>query len=144
MINYNQYNHTSLSMITKLFLTFGILIYAIGVPILEINSTHVFNTDWTPHVRIHEVWQLITNSSIGVFSLWLVWYKQKIIFPCILGILITGGFLLAFILQDFYGGSMKYLDGSEKTLIGINIGVLGFGIVFIIFFHTLFLKNYRK
>ena len=25
---------------------------------------------------------------------------------------------------------MKYLDGSEKTLMGINIGVLGFGIAF--------------
>ena len=44
--------------------------------------------------------------------------------------LVTGGFLLAYLLQDLYGGSMKYLDGSEKTLGGINIGVLGFGIAF--------------
>ncbi len=125
-------------MITKLLITFGILIYAVGVPILEINSTHVFNPDWTPHVRIHEVWQLITNSGIGLFCLWLVWHKQKIFLPSILGLLITGSFLLAFILKDLYGGSMKYLDGSEKTILGINIGILGFGIVFLIFLYTLY------
>lgn len=124
-------------MKTKLLITFGILIYSVGVPILEINSTHVFNPDWTPHVRIHEVWQLLTNSGIGLYCLWLVWQKQKIILPSILGLLITGGFLLAFVLKDLYGGSMKYLDGSEKVLFGINIGILGFGIVFLIFLYTL-------
>ncbi len=130
-------------MNNKLLLTFGILIYALGVPILEINSTHVFNPYWTSHARIHEVWQLITNSGIGIFCLWIVWYKQKIIVPCILGLFITGGFLLAFILQDFYGGSMKYLDGSEKTLLGLNVGILGFGIVFLMFLIILLKKITR-
>lgn len=124
-------------MISKLLLTFGILIYSVGVPILEINTTHVFNPEWTPHARIHEVWQLITNSGIGLLSFWLVWYRNKIVFPSVLGILITGGFLLAYIVQDFYGGSMKYLDGSEKTVLGFNIGILGFGMVFLIFLFIL-------
>ncbi len=42
---------------------------------MEINSTHVFNPDWTPHVQRHEVWQLITNSTVAMFCLWLVWKK---------------------------------------------------------------------
>lgn len=131
-------------MIKKQLLTIGILIYAVGVPILEINNTHVFNPDWTPHARFHEVWQLLTNSGIGIFCLWLVWYKQKITLPSILGLLITGGFLLAFLIKDLYGGSMKYLDGSEKTVLGINIGILGFGIVFFIFLYTLSLGIKRN
>lgn len=116
----------------KSIITFSIILYAIAVPYLEINATHVFNPDWTPHVRIHEVWQLITNTSIGILCLWLVWVKKETKISAILSLLITGGFLLAFILQEFYGGSMKYIDGSEKTLLGINIGVLGFGIAFIL------------
>jgi hypothetical protein len=115
----------------KAVITFSIILYAIVVPFLEINDSHVFNPDWTPHVRIHEVWQLITNSSIGLLCLWLVWVKNETKMSAILSLLITGGFLLAYILQDLYGGSMKYLDGSEKTLLGINIGVLGFGLAFI-------------
>ncbi|ULC58183.1 hypothetical protein MBM09_09655 [Flaviramulus sp. BrNp1-15] len=61
----------------KYIITFSVFLYALVVPYLEINITHVFNPDWTPHVRIHEVWQLITNSSIGVLCLWLVWSKKK-------------------------------------------------------------------
>jgi len=121
----------------KAAITFSIILYAIVVPFLEINDTHVFNPDWTPHVRIHEVWQLLTNSSIGILSLWLVWVNKETKISAILSLLITGGFLLAYILQDFYGGSMKYLDGSEKTLLGINIGVVGFGIAFILLLSTI-------
>lgn len=126
----------------KIVITFSILLYAIAVPFLEINATHVFNPDWTPHVRIHEVWQLLTNSGIGVLCLWLVWFKKETKISTLLSMLITGGFLLAFILKDLYGGSMKYLDGSEKTLLGINIGVLGFGVAFILLLLTLI--NYKK
>jgi uncharacterized membrane protein len=120
-------------MITKkLTISFVILLYAVAVPILEINDTHVFNPDWTPHAKIHEVWQLITNSTIGIFCLWLVWVKNELKTSILLSMLVIGGFLLAYSLQNFYGGSMKYLDGSEKTILGINIGVLGFGLAFIL------------
>ena len=126
-------------------ITFSVLLYAIVVPFLEINETHVFNPNWTPHVRIHEVWQLITNSSIGVFCLWLVWVKNETIVGAILSLLVIGGFLLAFAIQELYGGSMKYLDGREKILMGINIGVLGFGIAFIgLLFSSIVTKSYGK
>ncbi|WP_299314774.1 hypothetical protein [uncultured Aquimarina sp.] len=118
-------------MIKKIAITFSIILYAFVVPFLDINETHVWNPDWTPHARIHEVWQLITNSSIGVLCLWLVWYKKEVQLSTLLSLMVTGGFLLAFFLKDGYGGSMKYLDGSEKTIAGINIGVLGFGIAFL-------------
>ncbi len=42
-------------MVKKIIITFSIILYAIVVPYLEINNIHVFNSDWTPHVRIHEV-----------------------------------------------------------------------------------------
>ncbi|MDO6601841.1 hypothetical protein [Arenibacter palladensis] len=124
-------------------ITFSILLYAIVVPFLEINETHVFNPNWTPHVRIHEVWQLITNSGIGLLCLWLVWVKNEIKISGILSLLVTGGFLIAFMLQEFYGGSMKYLDGSEKTLLGINIGALGFGMAFILVLYILMVERLK-
>jgi len=118
-------------MIKKIAITFSVILYAVLVPILDISDTHVWNPDWTPHARIHEVWQLITNSSIGALCLWLVWYKKEVRLSTLLSLIVMGGFLLAFFLKDGYGGSMKYLDGSEKTVLGINIGILGFGIAFL-------------
>ncbi len=126
-------------------ITFSILLYAIVVPFLEINATHVFNPDWTPHAKIHEVWQLITNSSIGALCIWLVWVKNETKISGILSLLVTGGFLLAYVLQESYGGSMIFLDGSEKTLLGINIGVIGFGMAFIgLLFSLIFTKKKEK
>jgi len=131
-------------MIKKIAITFSVVLYAIVVPFLDINETHVWNPDWTPHARIHEVWQLITNSSIGVLCLWLVWYKKEALLSAILSLIVTGGFLLAFFLKDGYGGSMKYLDGSEKTILGINIGILGFGIAFLFLILSHVLTKNKK
>lgn len=114
--------------IQKCLITFCILLYAVGVPILELNDTHVFNPDWTPHMRIHEVWQLLTNSMLGIACMWWLWIDKKTLRSAVVSLIVMGGFMVAFALRHFYGGSMKYLDGSEKTLFDINIGVLGFGV----------------
>lgn len=116
-------------MLNRILVTVGVLLYGLGVPLLEINDSHVFNPHWLPHARLHEVWQLMTNSAIGAYALWLVWCRQDVRLPSLLALFVTGGFLAAYALQDRYGGSMLHVDGSEKTVLGINIGVLGFGLV---------------
>ena len=126
-------------IIQKIVITFAIVLYAIVVPYLEINASHVFNPDWTPHVRIHEVWQLITNSSIGILCLYFLWYKNEIKLSAVLSLLIMGGFLVAYLIKESYGGSMKYLDGSENTIGGINIGIVGFGTAFALIIASLLL-----
>ena len=131
-------------IIKKIAITFSVILYAIVVPFLDINETHVWNPDWTPHARIHEVWQLITNSSIGILCLWLVWYKKEVLLSTILSLIVMGGFLLAYFLKNGYGGSMKYLDGSEKTALGINLAVLGFGIAFFFLVLSHILTKLKK
>ncbi|MCE7998139.1 MAG: hypothetical protein HEP70_04710 [Rhodobiaceae bacterium] len=130
-------------MIGRLLVTFGALVWGLGVPYLEINATHVFNPAWTPHALIHEVWQLFTNTGLAGVVLWLIWVKDEVIQGAIVGLCITGGFLTAFLIRDTYGGSMKYFDGSEKTLAGLNIGVLGFSIVFACLLAAILLEKRR-
>lgn len=130
--------------LTKLSVTLSIILYAIAVPYLEISNTHVFNPDWTPHAKIHEVWQLISNSCIGLLCLWLLWAKGQTQLSALLSLLVMGGFLLAYALQDLYGGSMKYLDGSEKTLAGINIGVFGFGLATLLVVTSLLIERRKS
>jgi hypothetical protein len=117
-------------MIARVLITIGIALYAVAVPILEINDTHVFNPQWPPHARLHEVWQLISNTSIGLLSLWLTWFRNDLKMPAILTFVVTGSFLAAYVLRASYGGSMRHSDGSELTLVGVNAGVLGFGAAF--------------
>lgn len=130
-------------MILKALITLGILVYGLLVPVLEINSTHVFNPDWPAHALLHEVWQLISNSILGLYCLWLTWVKKDLILPSLIGMFVTGGFLLAFLLKGYYAGSMVHPDGSETTLMGINAGVIVFTLVFILFAWAA-LSVYRK
>ena len=110
-------------MLSKILITLCVLLYAVGSPMIEVNATHVFNPDWTPHVRIHEVWQLITNSCLGVIALWLVWIEKRVIFGALLSITVMASFLVAYALRGFYGGAMQFANGSENMLFGINFGL---------------------
>jgi len=126
-------------MLDRCLMTLGVLLYAVGVPYLEVNATHVFNPQWVAHARLHEVWQLVTNSALGAASLWWIWgpARQRVL-PSLVALLITGGFMLAYLGRDLYGGSMVHPDGTEKVLFGLNIGVLGFGFVMLTNAVTLF------
>ena len=115
-------------MLSKLLVTVGILFYALVVPIFELNETHLFNPGWEPHVRLHEAWQLGTNCAIGLFSLWLVWWCGNIRLSSLMTFFVTGGFLLAYVLRDSYGGSMVLSDGSEKLIFGINLGLFAYSL----------------
>ena len=117
-------------MIARIFITIGVLVYALAVPLLEINDTHVFNPEWPPHARLHEVWQLATNSMIGMLALWLAWGRGNVRLPAVLALLVMGAFLLAYAIRDLYGGSMVLAAGSvERTVLGLNLGVVGAAIV---------------
>lgn len=115
-------------MIPKLLVSIGIFFYAIAVPMLEINETHVFNPHWEPHARLHEVWQLFTNTAIGVFSLWIVWFKGNLRLSSLMTLFVTGGFLMSYWLRSSYGGSMIHSDGSEKMIFGINLGLFAYAL----------------
>ncbi len=113
-------------MTARLLITLGVLIYAGVVPVLEINDTHVFNPEWPPHARLHEVWQLATNSALGIFALWRTWWRNDVRMPAMIAALVMGGFLVALMLAESYGGSMVLgADRVERTLLGLNLGVVG-------------------
>ncbi len=116
----------------KMLLTFCALVFGAVVPYLEINATHVFNPAWPSHARLHEVWQLATNSMIALYCLWKIWGESKLREAAGFTLLVTGGFFIAWILQGVYGGSMLHADGTEKLLLGMNMGVFGFGLVSVI------------
>ena len=128
-------------MLSKLLVTLGIVFYAVVVPIFELNDSHVFNPGWEAHARLHEVWQLATNCAIGAFSFWLVWFRSNLRLSSLLTFFVTGGFLLAYALRDSYGGSMVLSDGSEKLILGINLGLFAYTLAIILAMLALYLQR---
>lgn len=94
------------------------------VPILEVGPTHVFNPAWPGHARLHEVWQLIANSALGLLAFWLAWRRGAAMLAYVLGLIPCLGFLAAFAMAPLYGGTMRHADGTELAVGGINVAVI--------------------
>ncbi len=78
-------------MIPKIFIIFAVLVYAIVVPYLEVNGSYVYNSEWPPHARLHEIWQLVKNCCIGAIAFWLACSKENIRLASMLNISVMGG-----------------------------------------------------
>lgn len=100
------------------------LVSGIIIPILELNETHLFNPDWQAHARLHEAWQLMTNSSLSALSVYLIWSGRAPRLAITLSLIISLPFLLAFAAAPIYGGSMLHSDGTQMAVWGMNLGVL--------------------
>ncbi|MDO8295902.1 MAG: hypothetical protein Q7T19_05605 [Caulobacter sp.] len=111
-------------MFARLLVTFGLLIFGLLLPLLEIGDTHVFNPDWPPHARLHEVWQLVTNSSLAIMGLWLVWARGRIIMAGAIGLCVMGGVVIAHLIEARYGGALVYSGGPSLALFGISAAFL--------------------
>jgi hypothetical protein len=107
------------------------MIYALVIPFLEVNASHVFNEAWPPHARLHEVWQLITNIGIGAIALWLAWGKAEIRIASMLNLAVMGGVLTAHALEGLYGGSINS-GNIEATLLGLHVAVFAAGLVVVL------------
>lgn len=108
-------------MIARIAVTLGVLVFGALLPILEIGPTHVFNPAWPPHARLHEVWQLVTNSALTALCLWLVWRRGVIWLPSLIGLCVMGGVLVAHGLEARYGGALLYAGGPTASLLGANL-----------------------
>ncbi len=130
-------------MVSKLFITFGVFIYSIVIPMLEINASHVFNPDWPPHARLHEVWQLTTHCALGMFCLWLAWFKENISMAGIINMIIMGGVLFAHLIENRYGGSI--LSGNTSTtVLGLDVAAFAALLTVLISAVAIALDSQRK
>lgn len=114
---------TRSSLCAKIILSICLLPFGLLTPILEIGPTHVFNPDWPGHARLHEVWQLVTHSALALMCLWLTWRIGQVRLAALIALLVSVGFLAAYVLSPLYGATMKHSDGTELSIGGINSAV---------------------
>jgi len=104
--------------------TMNAIVFALLIPVLELNNSHLTNPLWPPHARLHEAWQLLTNAAIAILALRLV-FSPRNGWVAIVLCLITGvSFLIAWATSSSYGGSMLHSDGTQMAIAGINVAVL--------------------
>lgn len=111
-----------MSIAAKLLITFGVLFYLVVIPVLEWNQSHVFNEQWPPHARFHEVWQLTSNIALGVAVLWLSWFRSQIKIAAMISCCVMGGVIVSDLLSGHSGGSVQS-GNISKYILGLDLAV---------------------
>ena len=106
--------------ISRWLITIATVIYGLIPPLVDLSQTHVFHPDWTPHARLHAVWQLGTNSGLAVLALYLMWVKRRndllrIRIAGLIGLLVYGGFFLSALTHQLFGGELAAEQGAALT-----------------------------
>jgi hypothetical protein len=128
------------SMPSKLLITIGTLIYGIAPLYADLNITHVFHPEWTPHAKFHTVWLLSTNTSIAILSLWLLCARSQTILAGVLGLCVIGGFWIAAVTRSLYGGTFTDVHGIDTTVFGLDGNAFTFSLVLAILAVGIILK----
>ncbi|MEM7030506.1 MAG: hypothetical protein AAF629_13130 [Chloroflexota bacterium] len=91
-------------IIIKLILTI-LTIYFSAVPIMvDTGDGHLFNPEWVPHSKLHLVWFLLFAAFISVLSIYILWFRDDIWVPSLIGLSFNSGFVIAYYTAPFYGG----------------------------------------
>ena len=81
----------------------------------DFNVTHATNPLWTPHARFHVVWQVLCQSGVSLFILYLVWMAD-FAGHALMAAILNFNWALTFFITLF---NMKRFSGSLKDVNGI-------------------------
>ena len=102
--------------LTRLLMTLVALVLCIGPAVADFNETHATNPNWPGHARFHVVWQVLTNSSLCLVMLYLLWvpvvqYDLQLRLVGILMAIILGSFYVTLLSRHLFGGTLKDENG---------------------------------
>ena len=117
------------TIIVKMLLTAATLIYGVVPAIADLNETHLLNPNWSAHARVHGAWFLFFGWAMAMLSLYLVWIRNQIILPAVVGLSFVTGFWVAYLTAPLYGGALVDENGIETRILGIEANVFTFSVI---------------
>ena len=104
-----------------------------GPAIRDTGHSHLLNSEWVGHARLHLMWLLGFMVCSGVANLYFIWRKKSPKLPDLyLSLIWQGcnlvGFWIAIVLVESYGGAIVDLR-YHMRIFGIDENVFGFSIL---------------
>lgn len=114
------------NLVPRILMTVTAIALAFGPAIADFNKTHATNPLWPPHARFHVVWQVITNSSLCLMMLYVLWTPlvAQYNLQLILVALVQGAILAPLYITI---ASMSLFDGALKDVNGLRPFQFNFG-----------------
>lgn len=107
------------NLLPRILMTITAIALAVGPALADFNKTHATNPLWPPHARFHVVWQVITNSSLCLMMLYVLWTPlvDKYYLQLIVVLMVQGAILAPLYITI---ASMKLFDGALKDVNGLR------------------------
>ncbi|MEM8771357.1 MAG: DUF6640 family protein [Pseudomonadota bacterium] len=112
--------------------------YGVMPAIADINESHLLNPSWSAHARVHEAWLLSFGAAMAMLSLYLVWIRDALILPSVIGLSFVAGFWIAYLTAPLYGGALVDENGVETRILGLEANVFTFAVVTTVLLIVLF------
>jgi hypothetical protein len=133
---------TNLNLLGRVLMSVAIAMAAFVPLLVDLSPTHVFNTAWPAHARVHEVWLLSTGAMLGLVALYFTWFYRNnralgIAMASVLMSCVLGGFFVAVVTAPLYGGILidpatVHMMPNHDMAMGIPLNVFVFGLAFIL------------
>ncbi len=133
-----------MKLLSKLLITLAILSYGLVPLIADLNPTHLFHPDWTPHARLHAAWLLASCSAIALVALYVTWIKEQVQLGGVLSICVLGGFWIAVLSRGLYDGSLTDAGGVEVKVMGFEANSFAFTLTFMMAVTGMLLNRFSK
>ena len=121
--------------VVKLALTIMTTYFAVVPMLADVSDSHLFNSEWPPHSKVHLVWFLMFTGLIAGISIFLLWFKDELLAPSLIGLSFNFSFVVAFYAAPFYGGveeghavSLTDIPPNLAENVALGLGFLGIAI----------------
>ncbi|MEO0342309.1 MAG: DUF6640 family protein [Pseudomonadota bacterium] len=121
----------------KILITLVTIVYGVLPAIADLNETHIYNPEWSPHARVHGVWFLFFGASMSFMSLYFLWLKDNLFLPIFVGLMFASGFWVAYVTSELYAGALVDENGVETRVLGLESNVFVFSVVTIVLLGAL-------
>lgn len=125
------------TLLLKVFISVITVFYGLVPALADLNETHLLNPLWSEHARFHAAWFLAFGAGVAGTSLFLIWRRGEVFVPIVLGLMFAGGFWVATLFRESYGGALVDPNGHTHSIAGIESNMFLFSVVSLLLLSAL-------
>jgi hypothetical protein len=127
------------NLLPRILMTITAVALTIGPAVADFNKTHATNPLWPPHARFHVVWQVLTNSSLCLMMLYILWtplvdeYNLQLALAAMVQAAILVPIYVTIACMGLFDGAQKDVNGLRPfrfniggNIIELDTNVVGF------------------
>ena len=102
------------NLIAHILISVVAVMIMIGPMVADFNQTHATNPLWTPHARFHVVWQVLTNSTLALLTLYFIWGAGNLMLGALMNYIWIATFFATLAAMPMFEGCLLYTSPSPR------------------------------